>query len=359
MSTDVSLKRGGFYVATVLLVLLFVELNNQIIYYFYFGHALWAPPRQEQFALKNLTEPVSDARAFTIRPNFSDPSFHRGWQVSADAWGFRRGTYVTDPSRPSVVFIGDSVPFGWGVGDESTMASRLFDRLQAKGDPRGAVNAAIPSYTLIQTAARYEIQVHGRLKVDSVYLQIYNPVNQLLLRGHSWRPSDTWANVDVIGYEQKPFFLSEYSATSAILENGAYRFLGDQIAKTIFGPPAPYKEVLNPDDSALLDQFRREVRAELERLHEMILADGSHKLVVAPITVRKSAREAYSAARRVAVQALNDELRRFAAAHGDVAYLDAVAVLDKLPEDDVFVDECCHLTRQGNDIIAEQLLPLL
>ena len=47
----------------------------------------------------------------------------------------------------------------------------------------GVVNAALPSYALAQAVARYAHEIHGRMVVDTVYLQIYDPASQLALRG--------------------------------------------------------------------------------------------------------------------------------------------------------------------------------
>jgi len=76
--------------------------------------------------------------------------------------------------------------------------------------------------------------------------------------------------------------------------------------------------------------------------------------------VRKTSRGEFSAARRVAVDTLNDELRRFADAHqGQVVYLDTIALLDKLPEKEAFIDDCCHLAEPGNQAVAAQLIEIL
>src|SRR6185312_10822265 len=235
-----------------------------------------------------------------------------------------------------------------------------YDLLKAKNDPRGVINAAIPAYTLHQTLSRYEYELHGRVKVDAVYLQIYNPVNQLLLRGPNWKPTDNWATIDIVGHDDKPYWLSQYSAISAIADKAAYQYLSPETAKRFFRPPSPYLEILSPSDTATLDMFRKQVRGEFEQLLQMALEDGARRFIVAPITVRKTSRAEFSAARRVAVDTLNDEMHKFAEAHpGQVVYLDTIALLDKLPEKEAFIDDCCHLAEPGNQAVAAQLVELL
>src|SRR5262249_52985582 len=153
-------------------------------------------------------------------PNYTNPSYY-GWSVSFDAFGFRRGQQTASSSgQPTIVFIGDSVPFGWGVSDKGSLPSQFFERLQEHSISLGVVNAALPSYALAQAVARYEREIYGRMVVDTVYLQIYDPASQLAARGSRWQPSDNWMNYPYVSQS----FLSRHSATAVLVEGVVSRF---------------------------------------------------------------------------------------------------------------------------------------
>ena len=166
-----------------LFVLLSVEVIAQFAFLVRYGTFVWLPGT-EVFHLRSFRRAVADARHFTMIPNFSDPKAD-GHGIATDAYGFRRGTHATRPDCPSVVFIGDSVPFGFGGSDRASMPSKLFDRLQNANDPRCVINAAIPSYSLFQAVARFEREILDKFKIDPVYVQIYDPVSQFVL---FWSP---------------------------------------------------------------------------------------------------------------------------------------------------------------------------
>jgi hypothetical protein len=61
---------------------------------------------------------VADPRHITIVPNFLNSKYREPgnseFEISTDAYGFRRGAQTTKPDCPNVIVIGASVPFGWG-----------------------------------------------------------------------------------------------------------------------------------------------------------------------------------------------------------------------------------------------------
>jgi hypothetical protein len=173
-----------------LIVLISVEATAQFLYRIRYGQFVW---RTENFRVRDFHRVVSDARHVTTLPNFSDPNyFGVGRSLSIDAYGFRSGAQSTNPDCPSIIFIGDSVPFGWFVSDRRSMPSKLFEYLGKANDARCVINAAIPSYSLFQAVARFEREILGKFKSDSVYLQIYDPVFGFVHFGAQWRPEVDW-----------------------------------------------------------------------------------------------------------------------------------------------------------------------
>jgi hypothetical protein len=83
------------------------------------------------------------------------------------------------------------------------------------------------------------------------------------------------------------------------------------------------------------------------------------RLIVAPITVPSRAYPRLPEEYRIAIEALNDEFRKFAEKHKDTIFLDTIGLLKAYSDQDVFRDECCHLTERGNGIVAEQVFEIL
>jgi hypothetical protein len=212
------------------------------------------------------------------------------------------------------------------------------------------VNAALPSYALAQAVARYEHEIHGRMVVDTVYLQIYDPASQIALRGSHWQPSDNWMNAPYVSTS----FLSRYSAAVFIAAGFASRL------NINFGGAESLVETFDPTDAATTKRVHAHVRAELERLLALSKTDGMRRLMVAPVTIPAQSLEGYySRSRLSAIELVNQDLRDFASSHNEVIFADTISLLRKYPEADVFLDRCCHLSERGNGIVADYLMTLL
>jgi hypothetical protein len=327
-------------------VLLSVEVTAQFLYRVRYGQFVWSKGT-EDFRVRSFNRLVADARHFTNIPNFSDPKYD-GYGISTDAYGFRRGAQTTNPDCPSVVFIGDSVPFGWGGPDRASMPSKVFEHLQKTNDPRCVINAAIPSYSLFEAVARFEREILGKFKIASVYLQIYDPVTQFVRFGAQWTPDKDWITEPAFPDEKR-----KYVASIAIILN-ALRHFG-----VLNESEYNYFENIKPIDQRSLDRYRLEIRRELEHLHDIVVQANVKQLIVAPVTVPSSAYQQLPEQYRIAIEAINDELSKFAGRHEDTTFLDTIRLLKGYPDDDVFVDTCCHLTERGNDLVAEQLIKIL
>jgi hypothetical protein len=302
----------------------------------------------ERFNVRAFARLVHDARHVTTIPNFADPNYE-GFGISIDEWGFRRGTHATDPNCPNVVFIGDSVPFGWGVPDTATMPSKLFDRMRAAGTPRCVVNAAIPSYSLFQAVARLELEILNKVKVDVVYLQIYDPVWQFMTFGPQWKPELDWTTAPILFDTRIELPFSRYSASVAILQRALDHWWNRVNGGELF-PPIDYKS---------MTRFRLAIRDELGHLHNLIHSRKIKQLIVAPLTIPPNSYGTLPAGPRLVVDALNDELRHFAVTNHDTDFADTIEWVKEMPESQIFIDDCCHLSEQGNDLIAKHLVELL
>jgi hypothetical protein len=392
-------KRIAFYVLMVSLVILGIEAGSQILFFAHKGSFLFQRRPSEVFNVRDFIVLTNDARGFTAIPNYTNPSYG-GWFLSFDSFGFRRGKQTESASgQRHIVFIGDSVPFGWGVSDHSSLPSQFFERLQkhsvsimASATPTasmpspstaapeergvqglrrhtarpqgvdtgiaaensmsfGVVNAALPSYALAQAVARYEHEIHGRMAVDIVYLQIYDPAAQLAARGSRWQPSDNWMNYPYVSKS----FLSRHSAAMVLVEGFTSRL------NIHFGGAKRRVDTFDANDAATTRRAHVHVRAELERLLALSKTDGVRRLIVAPITMPAQLLSSYyTRSRLAAIELINQGLRDFARSHNnDVIFADTISLLRRYPDADVFIDHCCHLSERGSGIVADYLLTLL
>ena len=348
------IKATLYYLLMLLVILAAVELINQVLFFALHGQPVWSWAKVEQFNIRSFTRPVNDARFVTMKPNVStkiDEGWGiRPWSLSTDMWGFRKGTHSTKPDCMNIVFLGASVPFGWGVPDTASLPSKVFDDLLEAHDPSCVVNAAVPSYSLFQSVARYEHEIRGKIRTRALFLQIYDPVSQVLLLGPRWNPQANWTTERTFAISNS---LARWSASFAILRMAFPRLAQNTLNSGV--------EVLSLEDKETFERFRHAVHQELEHLHEMLRADGVHQLILGSLAVPNHARNApwFSAARRFVIDMQNEEFRQFAAVHRDVVYADTAALLNKFPDDEVFIDDCCHLTEHGNTLVAQYIVGLL
>ena len=344
-------KRIAFYVLLMCIVILSVEAASQLLFFARDGYFLFQRGPHEIYNVRDFSVVTTDARGFTAIPNYTNPRYY-GWSVSFDAFGFRRGTQTARSSgQPTIVFIGDSVPFGWGVSDKGSLPSLFFERLQEHHMPFGVVNAALPSYALAQAVARYECEIHGRMAVDTMYLKIYDPASQLAVRGSRWQPSDNWMNEPYVNKS----FLSRHSATAVLGEKVGSRF------NLNVGGANSFVETFDPHDTATTRRVYVHVRTELERLLALGQMDGARHLVVAPITLPAQSLNGHHSPRRLAaIELVNQGIEDFARAHHtEVIFADTISLLSRYPDADVFLDRCCHLSERGNALVADYLMTLL
>src|SRR5262245_49971306 len=130
-------KRMVFYILMVAIDILVIEAVSQILFFMHKGYFLFQRRPSELFNVRDFSVVTNDARGFTAIPTYTNQNYEslvswfdsfrlRGWVLSFDSFGFRRGEQTeSSSSQSNVVFIGDSVPFGWGVSDNSSLPSQF------------------------------------------------------------------------------------------------------------------------------------------------------------------------------------------------------------------------------------------
>lgn len=123
--------------------------------------------------------------------------------VTTDRRGFRSAEI--HPGKPSVVLLGDSIFFGYGLEDDQTIGARLHHYL---GEGYNVITAAAPGYQLIQEAALFKNKVE-ELHPDVLVLEFYwNDLTENLpdvlddegnMRAAGWKPGDRQCNPAITG----------------------------------------------------------------------------------------------------------------------------------------------------------------
>ena len=112
-------------------------------------------------------------------------------------------------------------------------------------------------------------------------------------------------------------------------------------------------------DQLTLDRYRLEIRRELQHLNDLVMRANVKQVIVAPVTIPSAVYRQRSNEHRIAVEALNDELRQFAGRQERTTFFDTIRLLESHPDADMFLDSCCHLTERGNDLVAGELTKIL
>src|SRR5690348_8159662 len=132
-------------VIIIVCVMLLLEVGLHTVFYLENGYLLFAG--QSNFKIKYV-KPVRDRRQYSLQEGAVVD------QYTINSRGFRGPVRNPDDDRPAICVLGDSVPFGAGVGDDSTFSVRLQEKLDRQGYRYFVLNAGVPSYNLRQSLDR-------------------------------------------------------------------------------------------------------------------------------------------------------------------------------------------------------------
>ncbi len=335
------------------MTLSFIEVMAHATYYVLNGHFLFQSSRLEKFNIRPFTKFVDDNRFVTLKAGF-DGLVDESWHLTVDERGFRGDSVYSADGTPSIVFLGDSVPFGWGVLDNQTVPHAVGTILHDNHDPRGVINAAIPSYSLGQAISRYELELSGQYDIDVLFMQIYDPVSQLSILGHKWKPGSNWTNLSTSTkkYKEEPPLFSKYLATTNLIVGKLGLHPAIIREKIVFDTP------YSPDDIETTKRFENYIDKQLDKFHQLASKNAVRKIIVAPVTVPKLSRQSMGDGRRKAISVLNTSLQQFAQRHDNVVFFDSISLLDAYADSEVYIDDCCHLSQFGAEVIAAKLAKL-
>lgn len=174
--------------ASISISVLFIELFLTLFY----EQKLSGPYKLDGLTVnKHFT--FNGITGYSLVPNISDNKR----SIHTDAFGFRKTSRAYDASKKSIIFVGDSTVFGWGVKDEETFVYKLsidpvFDRFNV-------INMGVPSYSLsniVATIRNVVPKYNPEIVVISV-LWPWGPVNKMKNKGMR---DDYWEILDLEFY---------------------------------------------------------------------------------------------------------------------------------------------------------------
>jgi len=335
-------KKYFFVVLTLLVSILLTDIGAQTIYYIYRGRPTWKKAT-EIFNASGITYQTNDERYISLKQNHISEDNEHGytWIISTDEYGFRIGKQK--PSEISnIVFLGDSVPFGYGVNSEDSVPSILHEILLNKGIDIGIINAAIPSYSLDQSVHRYKYEIVNKFPSNVIILQIFDPASQLSLLGKKWDVSLNSATLPAwhASYNSSIYNsnICDYSAICYLLR----RYFGKTKEDTI--------EPLNIDDEMTISNYKTSIKKSLDILNQT--AVDTEIFLLLPVTVSKKSWAKASKEGKKTISVLNSVLKEYADSNEKIVFVDTIALFKNHADKKIFIDSC-HLSSFGAKLQAE------
>ena len=147
----------------------------------------------KNFEHSNLTFVITeiDNNFMNLKKNFS---YKSNVNVFTDENRLRvkEDGYQTDLNNENskIVLIGDSVPFGWSLDYNDSIAGHL----ENLNNTYQIINASVPSYSPKQSTRKFLNEFSKVKKLDYVYISNFNPIDLYLMFGKKWNDDINWSN---------------------------------------------------------------------------------------------------------------------------------------------------------------------
>jgi hypothetical protein len=301
----------------------------------------------EMFIINSFTEKTNDKRIYTLKKNYFsletiiDGINDKNWKIFTSNDGFRiEENYTIDSTKEKFLFIGDSVPFGWGVNYNETVPYFF----QKKNLDLTVLNGAVPSYSLNQAVERFFIEFSQLENLKYLYLQVYAPAQIYAHFGTDWRPGDNWTTISkyiLRNYEflnvKIPFYGEPY--TTSFIKKKVYRIQRKRLVEI---------KTSNESDKKYIDYLNK----DLIRLNTF-LNKKKIKLILSPINAPDSTTQTFNDQYKNSIILTNDTFKKFSNKNENVIFFDISKKLNS--NDENFIDQCCHLSKAGAILIADEL----
>ncbi|MFI5241017.1 MAG: hypothetical protein ACHQUA_01135, partial [Microgenomates group bacterium] len=99
--------------------------------------------------------------------------------------------------------------------------------------------------------------------------------------------------------------------------------------------------------------YKDSIVKSLDRL--LAHTSEAEQIVLLPITRPKHKVKEITSYERTPIDLLNEVFRNYALFHPKVYFLDTRILFDRYPDEEIFLDACCHLTTMGLNLEAEYI----
>lgn len=315
---------------------------------------------QDFFNVHSFVEKVDDERLITLKKNIKIKNYdNQNWSIYTSSIGTRitenqiNSKKLKNKKLPKILFIGDSVPFGWGVNAEHSIPHII----SIKNPEYVSINGAIPSYSLGQSVTRFKYEFKGIENLKYVYLQIYDPASQYGMLGNKWKELDNWTNERT--HVLRNNFLAENVLNKEIPIYGRPYFF-QFLEKFLMKKKGYDLPLIYPTDESD-ERYKLHIKNNLNELIKHLNISKS-QLIIAPVNVPKhkwvfTGKDSDYHLR--AIKILNDTLREFSEKN-NIKFIDTISILnsdDNFREN--FIDEVGHLSKEGAIRVSENLSKIL
>jgi tetratricopeptide (TPR) repeat protein len=335
---------------SILSLVLFAALGEGLLQVHYrLKHGEWFAAHQASREFRvGYTVPIPTRREFSLRPGYTDAN------CTINAQGFRGPLLPATQEGLMICALGDSVPFGYGVGDDATYPAKLEQLMSQAGLAVKVLNAGVPSYNLRQSLDRYFEDVRPSYKPKVVIVHAANDMSLLTHYRDRWRPELTWASI-----RYRNTWESTGLARKLVLVDRLANWGGTNETEYF----APYPQY------ALLEFLDKELDTQLRKITE----DGAY-VILLPISMFSYDRDPddtrnsklslwprWHLHRGVflpVATGINEMLRTKSKEIEGVYYLDVNAALDEHDRNPLFFDGF-HYSGRGAEIVAQELFTFI
>jgi len=191
----VFLKKVSFYIIMIAIVVSFPVVLGEIYLRIVDFNSSYLKLGNRVYPAKGLAgeghytyDPLT---GYALIPKMTDKT----QEITTDENGFRI-TKTIDRKKKSIIFVGDSTVFGWGVADKDTFVFRLSER--EKLQKYNVINTGVPSYSLGHISA-----------VLTQKVPLYNPKIVFVQILWPWKPFEAyssptaWKEIDFAFYKDR------------------------------------------------------------------------------------------------------------------------------------------------------------
>ena len=309
----------------------------------------------ELFSVKNYIEKTNDNRVFTLKKDYDNDELDhlyegRTFSIITSSERLRiskkNNLNIKDKTdKQKFLFIGDSIPFGYGVDAEESLPFYF----QNYNKNLIVLNGAIPSYSIAQTVERYNKEFKDIKNIKYIYLQLLSPAPEYGIFGIDWQPSDTWANFS----DQ---VLRPYRLVNISIPYYGDSFFLDFLRKKIYRQALKKKKIgaFKKKQNKQSDiKFVNYLNLNLNNLYNLT-KNNDTILILSSANMPKFSVKNRTAEYERAMKLLNKTFSDFSLKRSDVLYFDISSELN-INSKEMFIDYCCHLSGKGAELMAKKL----